>query len=459
MKHNSLESFLDACGSREPLCLDVVQTDASGPRRQVLHQPFALVGRHERADVCLPGHDVSRRHALLQVIAGHTFCLDLGSRTGTHWEGGRDRGWLAGKAAVCVGPYRLSVAQNGGETLAMPPNEWDPLARGSLSHYALPAVTLHIQNHGCTVLRWTMNRVLVLIGSAEACKVRLRGPGVSKYHCALVSTPPGIWAIDLQRRGGVEINGTRLSHALLEDGDRVQVGGFTIGVATQVAGCAYPPVTTPTRITDASSRVAHSQLPAGVPGFDNAFGVSSAADLSVEMPWLVACNPPGQTWSPELVAGLLRQFGEMQQQFFEQSLTTMFQMFRTMHTEQVGTLRAEMARMEELNRELQLLVVERRRLGSVPVAPLLPPRTSERSDATPLSTPSAPSVPESGPLVTSDECAPADTAVPVHAQPTSQFESGTSEDVHLWLCQRMEAIQQERQGLWERIVGLLRKHD
>ena len=37
-----------------------------------------------------------------------------------------------------------------------------------------------------------------------------------------------------------------------------------------------------------------------------------------------------------------------------------------------------------------------------------------------------------------------------------EFAQG-GEDVHIWLCQRMEAIQQERQGIWDRIVGVLKK--
>src|SRR5437868_3665773 len=97
MKQLSLEAFLDACGGRGPLALEVTAPDGQPARRQVLHQPFALLGRHERADVLLDDEAVSRRHALIQLIAGHWYCVDLGSRTGTHWDqAAQARGWLSG---------------------------------------------------------------------------------------------------------------------------------------------------------------------------------------------------------------------------------------------------------------------------------------------------------------------------------------------------------------------------
>ncbi len=198
---------------------------------------------------------------LVQVIGGRTFCLDLGSRAGTHWEGGKGRGWLPGGAPFHVGPYQLCLAQADADSIACPPDGWDPLARGSLSRYALPAITLHILNHGTTVFRWPMNRVLAVVGNGDECKVRLRGPGVSKYHCALVCTPLGVWAVDLQRRGGIAINGTLVSHALLEDGDRMQLGSFTLCV--ECAAAPAPPVTT---TAVAGSTATGTSLMAGVLG-------------------------------------------------------------------------------------------------------------------------------------------------------------------------------------------------
>src|SRR5258708_19011759 len=129
MKQLSLEAFVDACGGGGPLQLDVTPPDGRGPVRQVLHQPFALLGRHERADVCLQDAGVSRRHALVQMIAGRFYCLDLGSRSGTHWDGeGHAHRWISRKAPFRVGPYRLWLAGESPDYLPAAPNSLDPCA-------------------------------------------------------------------------------------------------------------------------------------------------------------------------------------------------------------------------------------------------------------------------------------------------------------------------------------------
>ena len=69
---------------------------AGGGESRVLPQPFAVIGRDERADVILDDPRVSRRHVYLQAVAGQVFWVDLESRTGTCDETGtRKSGWLA----------------------------------------------------------------------------------------------------------------------------------------------------------------------------------------------------------------------------------------------------------------------------------------------------------------------------------------------------------------------------
>jgi pSer/pThr/pTyr-binding forkhead associated (FHA) protein len=445
MKQHPLQTFLDACGAQAPLKLEVAPTEAGATKHRVLHQPFALLGRHERADVHLPGPEVSRRHALVQVIAGRTFCVDLCSRTGTHWDSGSDHGWLPGGASLCVGPYRVHLMQPPSDAVALPPDTWNPLARGSHQRYALPTVTLNILNSGMTAYRWPMSRVLAFVGRSEFCKVRLHGKGVARHHCALVGTPLGVWVVDLQRRDGILVNETHVGHALLEEGDRLQVGSFTLCIE-------YDARPEPLAALPAENATLQSDDPAAA---DLPISTSLvAADFSppgalrplpgaglVAAPTQVA-NVPAESWSPDLVAGLLRQFGEMQQQMFEQSLTMMFQMFRTMHTEQVGTLRQEMARLEELNRELNSLLSVRANGAPSLAPPLTPPA---------LRLPAAAST--SVPRPTSP------TPTPEKLIPAAQPSAADGPDLHVWLCQRMEAIQQERQGLWDRIVGLVGKKD
>jgi pSer/pThr/pTyr-binding forkhead associated (FHA) protein len=383
MKQLSLEAFLDACGGRGPLQMDVTAPDENASVRQVLHQPFALLGRHPSVDVCLQGSGVSRRHALLQVIAGRYFCLDLGSRTGTYWDGqGQGHGWLPGHAPFRVGPYRLSLAEESRDGDPVPADDWNPLERGSTSTHALPTVTLNILDNGRFAYRWRMNRAMAIVGNAENCKVRLQGPGVSRFQCALVCTPVGVWVVDLRRNGGIPVNETAVTHALLEDGDRLQVGNYTICVSYD------SPDAPATAASSVTSPIALFSGPPSGPAPNNlvsrSFGAAQSLDswrdpsaTPMVAPSSTVGTPaavPGEAGNVELIAGMMRQFSQMQHQMFDQSLVMMFQMFRTMHGEQTSILREELGRLDAINRELQSLLAEQLKIAP-PAASVSTPAT------------------------------------------------------------------------------------
>jgi pSer/pThr/pTyr-binding forkhead associated (FHA) protein len=480
MKKLSLEAFMDACGGHGPLCLEVASPNVPVPFRQVLNQPFALLGRHERADVCLRDPLVSKRHALVQLIAGRFFCLDLGSRTGTHWDaGGHVRGWLSCQAPFRVGPYRLWLtAEDAASALgtADTPDAWDPFAKGSLNRYGFPSVVLDISNNGKTLRRWRMNRVVAIVGTAETCKVRLRGHGISRFHCALVCTPAGVWVIDLQRLQGVQINGMPVNHSLLEEGDQLELGNFTICVRYDCAAAESTPVegsegtAEGLQLADRPGRESGNEI---VPGFGGAMkGLTpwgSAGPSDVDLLAASVGSLPAEAWNAEMLPSLLRQFGQMQHRMFDQSLFMMFQMFRTMHGEHVGALREELQRLDELNRELHTLLMQRLNgpapsllsasaaqsaVSAVPAAreqqpDRATPAAAAHRQTTPMS--AAPqataAVPDEGAGSNPDKTASA-----------SRPAAAAAEDIHLLLCKRMEEIEKERQGVWERIIGRLRKN-
>ena len=490
MKQHSLEAFLHACGGSGPICLDVASADGRSPQRQLLQQPFALVGRHRQADIRLEESSVSRQHALLQVIAGRLFCIDLSSRTGTQWDGGSPgHGWVSGESPIEVGPYRLSLPPSGPNHSVSVADGWDPWARGSLGQQDSPACSLHIADNGSTVCRWRMNRVLAIVGSSSHCKVRLRGPGVARCHCALICTPAGVWMIDLQRCGGVPVNNVAVGHALLEDGDVLQVGSYAIRVAYDSSRAS---ASTPTG-DDAGASLTAS--PAGGNNGHEILPQTVILSPAAEVPRAPSLPATGSIASTEsetasVVSSLLRHFSQMQQQMFDQSLTMMFQMFRAMHREQTDILRDELARLDELNHELRVLMAEKIRSEPPPAAPspaapppAAPPPAAPSPAAPPPAAPAAPLSPAhpkpnakavsrrgapqpfaSTPATDTPRgnesypaAGPATPAAAVASPAPAPPSPSPSEDVHLLLCKRMEALQQERQGLWDRIVGVLGK--
>jgi len=95
-----MNAFMKACEIAGPLQLAVRGPSPNESAVRLLHQPFALVGRDQRAEVPLDHKLVSRRHVYLQIVEGQAFWLDLDSRSGTSAEGQlRKFGWLeAGKS-------------------------------------------------------------------------------------------------------------------------------------------------------------------------------------------------------------------------------------------------------------------------------------------------------------------------------------------------------------------------
>jgi pSer/pThr/pTyr-binding forkhead associated (FHA) protein len=223
-----LEEFLDGCGCPGSLGLCLEGIDGNEIDRLILPQPFALVGRQTQSDVILDDPQVSARHTYLQVIAGGVFCLDLKSRTGTHWpEGSRPFGWINPHQSLRLGNHVLRLLQPLGNN----PGVFDPMVAGSLKQ---PLLTLEFSHGRTTRSQWSMNRVLALIGTVGQCKVRLHDrKGVAPFHASLVCTPKGAWVVDLLGPAGVYHNGEKVRCARLEDGDCLSIADFEMRVHYQ----------------------------------------------------------------------------------------------------------------------------------------------------------------------------------------------------------------------------------
>jgi hypothetical protein len=81
----SPQEFLEACGARSPLVLEIERYGPSEKVRHTLSLPFALIGHDERADLRLDDEQVSSRHAYLQVAAGRLWCV-MSYRRGLQYQ-------------------------------------------------------------------------------------------------------------------------------------------------------------------------------------------------------------------------------------------------------------------------------------------------------------------------------------------------------------------------------------
>ena len=381
-------------GPSGPLRLLLSGPDDPDPRERTLADSFAVIGRDPSADLVLDHPDVSRRHAFVLTIAGRLFVVDLGSRAGT-LLGDRpvDAAWAGGEA-IGIGPYLLRSPDDpgGGE----PPL---PTSRAFELPGATP-LTLEFPGPVPEPGTWRASRVLVLLGRSPACRVRFADPAVARLHAALVRTPEGPRLIDLLGRpDGTLVNGEAVRSAFLGHGDELRIGGHPLRAWLDVRA------TTP-----ALRRPEATALPA----------VQESAD-------------PSRIGDPDL-ATVVEEFGRMQEHMadqFQQALLTMFRLFGGMHKEQMDVLRQELAHLRELSEEQRLLQA---RLAG-PAAPPL----ADRADPRPGPTPSDPE--------------PSRVPRKPGPRPAASDSSGQA-DAHVALMRRLAAaLQEERQGGWQKILG------
>ena len=407
MGEPSIGLFREACGASDTLHLEI-RSEVGESEHQLLPQPFALIGRDERADIPLMHQQVSKRHAYLQVIAGRVFCVDLGSREGILWEGGvRPSGWMEGGSPIWIGPYRIRLGKDdlaAAESLAAPdlPSPLTPLMSGTIP---LPDVTLEFLKFR-TRPSWRMNdRVLALVGRSRDCQVRISDLSVSRFHCSLLRTPLGVWAVDLLGREGIQISGGNVPWARLDDGDELRVGKCLFRIRYVPNSGRGKRLEGPPRV---KSKVLNAPTPSpsppGLPEVRSGPGqelepVTTPSRPRVHPP-ATAGEPEPPTWpSPVLKPGQIQverpserdrltepllelviqkydrmqqQMCDMQQQMSDQvheATVAMIQMFGTIHREQMDVVRGELDEIHRLSEELKELKANSSRNSLAPQDP------------------------------------------------------------------------------------------
>lgn len=387
----SMNAFMRACEILGPLRLAVRGPGSDEDGVRLLNQPFALVGRDQRADVSLDHILVSQRHAYLQIVAGQAFWLDLDSRLGTSAEGQlRKFGWLDAGKPIRIGPFELErLAGSGsdpGNRELRPGPRVSPLVARSYEDQALPEVSLEFLNGPSRSACWPMNRVMSLIGSANGCKFRLADPSVSAFHCSLLRTSLGLWIVDLLGPDGISVNDVPVRSALLAPDDVLRVGRYRIRMRIRFASPdSDRSASEGGRLATIAETRTTSQVPLA-PVFFN--GDSAGSPPLPASPWQVlapeaftpgdssgeatsniqispAVNVPTRLEKGEitesLLVPLLNQFGQMQQQMldqFQQAISTIVQAFGTLHHDQMMTIREELDQLRDLTREFHAIKLE-----------------------------------------------------------------------------------------------------
>lgn len=93
-----------------------------------------------------------------------------------------------------------------------------------------PHVTLFVRKAQDTGLRIHCNHVVTLIGSRPGVRVNLKSDHVSPVHLAIVNNGTEVFALDMLSPSGTTLNGLKLQHERLSDGDRIEIDQFDFAV-------------------------------------------------------------------------------------------------------------------------------------------------------------------------------------------------------------------------------------
>lgn len=452
--------FLEACRMTGPLGIAVEAPGESAPGVRFLHQPFALVGRGQRADVPLEHPLVSRRHAYFQVVEGNLFWMDLESRHGIEAEGAlRKSGWLAGDQRIRVGPYWIRRLPGGGFPQSPSLPSASPLLARSYGREPWPEVALEFLNGPSQSSALPVNRVISLIGSAVGCKFRLADPSVDAFHCSLARTSTGVWVVDLSEGDGVSVNNAVVRCAPLADGDVLMVGRYRIRVqvrdgarglrARSAAAALASPDSTARRTDLAARRIA----PSGIED------QRLRAELMPTTEILAAAGEEGRI-SESVLVPLVNQFGIMQQQMldqFQNAMGMLVEMFGSLQREQMDLIRQELDQLREVTREFQELKVELATLSRHPGQAAAPEAGPEPTPtpAPEVAAPPPASAPEPGEAAAAAVVEPAARRAEPPRRPRADGQPTANADVMLWLNERIATLQEERESRWRRILKLL----
>jgi pSer/pThr/pTyr-binding forkhead associated (FHA) protein len=501
MNVSALEMFRHACGRPSLLEFDVVGPDGTTFVRRQLDRPFARIGRDSRNEIRLDSSSVSGRHAYMQVVAGRPFVVDLGSRSGTRWRGERQSaGWLGPEDTLNIGDFSIRLAPRSAESSSETSaslQECNPLEARSANRAGLPTFSLELAGRNGNVQRLQVDRVLTLVGRVSACKLRLLDQSVSRFHCALVQTPHGLWAIDLHGKDGTWVDGRRVRWARLDNGARLRAGSFpmrvwherdclapTAGPFFQALSIGEPWTTEPSNGTGeiAASPGDVQRLGAGsslLPGRPERFAPPQEIGSLVPLP---APNLAGPLVDGAIPSLLLQQFGALHQQMlaqFQRCMLVMAQMLTTLRQEEMELLREVLERVGALEHQVRgLATAGKKRAARLarkdqetaqaaesrseqPLVPALGERVRGEGVAegpgeagpTFAATPPAPvgnGVAANPPLQAGETASNSEPSAP-----TSPAGTDGDANLHAWLSGRIAILDQERQGAWRKILAML----
>lgn len=212
-------------------------------------QDSVIIGRSRTCDICLPHMSVSTRHLEIRLDKIDYKATDLGSLNGSFISNKKLIAYraktLRNNDVIEIGDYRLSFRLGVALGSAVSRNESTIQARrmlqsllaNSSSVEALPAIA--VLGGPCKASRFELDPCpsIAGIGRAQDNKIRLEDTDVSRQHAKIEFADKKITVFNLGSRNGIIVNGKRVDHYELTQGQTFVVGNTTLGLEHPLDQC------------------------------------------------------------------------------------------------------------------------------------------------------------------------------------------------------------------------------
>jgi len=155
------------------------------------------------------------------------------------------------------------------------------------------------------LVAYRLDKAAVIVGSGEACNIRVPDAGLVTRHCQILKMENGYVLRDMSGEVGTYVNGKKVKEHLLTDRDLIQVGKerFTFSESAgentaRVAVSVAPPAATPAAKTGATTRAVAAPARSGNTGRIAAEPPRKTERMDPARPATARMNPPPAAEAP-----------------------------------------------------------------------------------------------------------------------------------------------------------------
>jgi len=257
--NSQAELYRNACGMKHPFSLTLRHV-ASGARfEHKMTTPTILVGCDRRCDVRLPEKLSAKKELLIQVVDGRIFCLALGDSEDVRQ---RIRRRAVGDSGLEINEFEIHAFEDAGADAEVErPVNFGEATDGPLRN----RFELAVRNEGRKAVV-PLKRTVTVMGRSPRCQVCFTSAAASHFHAACISTPSGVWVVDLGSRTGTFVDEIPVRFRRLEVGCRLRIGLTRFEFRAAAADSESVHTSSPAEIvgaTDERALVAANADPAG----------------------------------------------------------------------------------------------------------------------------------------------------------------------------------------------------